>query len=101
MFSDDIEWVKNNIYTGCVTYYEDGTDPVWEKLRLMSACKHFVVSNSTFSWWTQYLSKSENKIVISPSRWFNNDYESPLIAKDWILKMHAYERKEAHEKRKN
>ena len=38
MFSDDIEWVKNNIYTGCVTYYEDGTDPVWEKLRLMSAC---------------------------------------------------------------
>ena len=84
MFSDDIEWVKNNIYTGCVTYYEDGTDPVWEKLRLMSACKHFVVSNSTFSWWTQYLSKSENKIVVSPSRWFNNDYESPLIGKDWI-----------------
>ena len=62
----------------------DGTDPVWEKLRLMSACKHFVVSNSTFSWWTQYLSKSENKIVVSPSRWFNNDYESPLIGKDWI-----------------
>ncbi len=84
MFSDDIEWVKNNIYTGCVTYYEDGTDPVWEKLRLMSACKHFVVSNSTFSWWTQYLSKSENKIVVSPSRWFNNDYESPLIGKDGI-----------------
>ena len=84
MFSDDIEWVKNNIYTGCVTYYEDGTDPVWEKLRLMSACKHFVVSNSTFSWWTQYLTKSENKIVVSPSRWFNNDYESPLIGKDWI-----------------
>ena len=38
----------------------------------------------TFSWWTQYLSKSENKIVVSPSRWFNNDYESPLIGKDWI-----------------
>ena len=27
---------------------------------------------------------SENKIVVSPSRWFNNDYESPLIGKDWI-----------------
>lgn len=47
------------------------------------------------------MSKSENKIVVSPSHWFNNDYESPLIAKDWILKMHTYERKEAHEKRKN
>lgn len=79
MFSDDIEWVKNNIITGCTTYYEDGTDPVWEKLRLMSSCKHFIVSNSTFSWWTQYLSTNENKIVVSPSRWFNNDYKSPLI----------------------
>ena len=54
MFSDDIEWMKNNIHTECVTYYEDGTDPVWEKLRLMSACKHSIVLNSTFSWWTQY-----------------------------------------------
>lgn len=84
MFSDDIEWVKNNIHTKCVTYYEDGTDPVWEKLRLMSACKHFIVSNSTFSWWTQYLSVNENKVVVSPNRWFNNDYVSPLIGKDWI-----------------
>lgn len=84
MFSDDIDWVKNNIYTGCTTYYEDGTDPVWEKLRLMSACKHFIVSNSTFSWWTQYLSVNDNKIVVSPSCWFNNNYKSPLIGKDWI-----------------
>lgn len=83
MFSDDIEWVKNNIHTECVTYYEDGTDPVWEKLRLMSACKHFIVSNSTFSWWTQYLSANENKVVVSPSRWFNE---------------HAHEGKRTHGK---
>ncbi|HJH90301.1 MAG TPA: alpha-1,2-fucosyltransferase [Fusicatenibacter saccharivorans] len=84
MFSDDIQWVRENVNTGCLTFYEDGTDPVWEKLRLMSACKHFVISNSTFSWWTQYLSRNENKIVVSPSRWFNNDYKSPLIDKNWI-----------------
>lgn len=85
MFSDDIEWVKNNIRTECVTYYEDETDLVREKLRLMSACKHFIVSNSTFSWWIQYLSVNENKVVVSPSRWFNNNYVSPLIGKDWIM----------------
>lgn len=84
MFSDDIDWVKKNIQTGCPTYYEDGTDPVWEKLRMMSACKHFIISNSTFSWWVQYLSTNKNKFVVSPSRWFNNDYKSPLIGKDWI-----------------
>jgi hypothetical protein len=86
MFSDDIEWVQDNIKTGCETYYEDGTDPVWEKVRLMSACKHFIISNSTFSWWVQYLSTNEDKIVVSPSRWFNNDYASPLIDRDhWEL----------------
>lgn len=84
MFSDDIEWVRDNIKTGCETYYEDGTDPVWEKIRLMSNCKNFIVSNSTFSWWVQYLSKNKEKIVVSPSRWFNNDYQSPLIGDDWI-----------------
>lgn len=63
---------------------EDGTDPVWKKLRLMSACKHFIISNSTSSWWAQYLSRNDNKIIVSPSRWFNNDYESPLIGKNWI-----------------
>lgn len=84
MFSDDIEWVKKNIHTDCLTYYEDGDDPVWEKLRLMSACKHFILSNSTFNWWTQYLSVNDKKIVVSPSRWFNNNYVSPLIDKDWI-----------------
>ena len=84
MFSDDIEWVKNNIKADVPTYYEDGTDEIWEKLRLMSMCKHFILSNSTFSWWAQYLSDNENKIVICPDRWFNNDYISPLIEKDWI-----------------
>lgn len=84
LFSDDVEWVKENIYTGCETYCEDGTDPVWEKLRMMSSCKHFIISNSTFSWWAQYLSTYKNKIVISPCRWFNNDFESPLIEDDFI-----------------
>ncbi len=84
LFSDDIEWAKENIHTGTETFYEDGTDPVWEKLRMMSLCKHFIISNSTFSWWCQYLSTSENKIVISPSHWFNNRYRSHLIEDSFI-----------------
>ena len=71
-FSDDIEWVKENIKTDLPSYYESGEDPVWEKLRLMYSCKHFVISNSTFSWWAQYLSRNDNKIVISPDRWSND-----------------------------
>ena len=72
-FSDEIEWVKEHIRTDIPSYYESGVDPVWEKLRLMYSCKHFIISNSTFSWWAQYLSRNDNKIVISPDHWLNYD----------------------------
>ena len=84
VFSDDINWVRDNIDTGVPTYYEDGDDPVWETMRMMSKCKHFIISNSTFGWWAQYLSRSSKKVVFCPERWFNNDYISPLIDNDWI-----------------
>ena len=86
-FSDDIEWVKENVKTDAPAYYESGNDPVWEVLRLMYSCKHFIISNSTFSWWAQYLSRNTtNKIVISPDHWFNikDAPPSPLIADDFI-----------------
>lgn len=82
VFSDDIEWVKNNMDFGGQAYYEDGSDPIWEKLRLMSSCKHFIISNSTFSWWAQYLSYNENKIVIAPNRWKNKAYKSDTTQLD-------------------
>lgn len=84
-FSDDIKWVKTNIkIEGAKVYYESGEDPVWEKLRLMYSCKNFIISNSTFSWWAQYLSKNPNKIVISPNRWYNAPGPYPLILDSFI-----------------
>lgn len=76
VFSDDIEWVKENMDFGVPVYYEDGNDPIWEKLRLMYSCKHFIISNSTFSWWAQYLSQYKNKVVVAPKKWKNSAYKS-------------------------
>ncbi len=85
VFSDDVEWTKNNLdFKKCPVYYEDGDDTLEEKLRMMSSCKHFIISNSTFSWWAQYLSKNQQKIVISPNRWYKNAMESDLIEKEWL-----------------
>ena len=90
VFSDDIEWVKENMDFGASAIYEDGTDPLYEKIRLMSSCKHFIISNSTFSWWVQYLSTNKKKIVIAPKKWKNIAYKKDTGKLDiyedfWIL----------------
>ena len=84
-FSDDIEWIKEVIDTTGLSYsIETKNNPVWEKLRLMYSCKHFIIPNSTFAWWAQYLGRYDNKVVISPAKWFNDAFESPLIDPRWI-----------------
>lgn len=85
-FSDDIEWCKNNLkFTGENVIFVPQSMPVYETLRLMAHCKHFILSNSTFSWWGQFLSKYNDKIVVSPKRWNNDGYKTQLIQKDWVL----------------
>ena len=85
IFSDDIEWCKQNIKMDSNVYYEGGNDPVWEKLRLMYSCKHFIISNSTFSWWAQYLSRNNKKVVIAPKKWQKYGYNDDIYEENWIL----------------
>lgn len=74
VFSDDPVWVKKNLTIKYPVKYLNinNGDKDWEDLRLMSACKHNVIANSSFSWWGAWLNKNPKKIVITPKRWFNN-----------------------------
>lgn len=84
-FSDDIDWIKTVVDVSNLSYsLETLNNPLWEKLRLMYSCKHFIIPNSTFAWWAQYLGRHKEKIVISPAIWFNDDFKSPLISPSWI-----------------
>lgn len=85
VFSNDIEWAKQNVEIDGECYYESGKDPVWETFRLMSSCKHFIISNSTLHWWAQYLSPNPDKVVIAPSRWYRSDFQSDLYQDNWLL----------------
>lgn len=93
IFSDDVEWCKNNLdFLPKGTRFEPLTNPVYEKLRLMYNCKHFIISNSTFSWWAQFLSRNDKKVVIAPKVWKKNTYYSDcfggnmdIYQEGWIL----------------
>jgi hypothetical protein len=88
IFSNDPEWAKQNLSVPgehhFATHNCDVSD--WEDLRLMSACRHFVVANSTFSWWGAWLSGHEGKMVIAPRRWFaaEDHPATDIVPTDWI-----------------
>lgn len=67
---EDIEWIKANYkFLPEDTFFVDLNNPDYEELQIMTFCKHFIISNSSFSWWAQFLSKHTQKIVIAPSIW--------------------------------
>ena len=51
---------------------------------LMSKCRSHIVANSSFSWWGAYLSPHSDKMVIAPSKWFNNQDCRDIYTRDMI-----------------
>lgn len=85
IFSDDIERAKKIINGKFNAHYVEGFKD-YQSLRLLYSCKHFVISNSSFSWWGAYLSFNTDKIIVAPSRWYNNSRENPAIyTNDMVL----------------
>ena len=73
VFSDDIEWVKNNIKGPNMIYVSGGNTKYYEEIILMGLCKHHIIANSSFSWWSAWLNLKNDKMVISPTIWRAND----------------------------
>ncbi|MCW2601820.1 MAG: glycosyl transferase family 11 [Frankiales bacterium] len=71
-FSDDPEWVKQNIAMPERTTVIDSdvTRLDCDDMRLMSKCAHHVIANSTFSWWGAWLAKRPGQLVVAPQQWF-------------------------------
>lgn len=114
VFSDDIEWCKQNINIHVnvaddkVKEYQDILSKMIEfsegrsereDLSMMHSCRDHIISNSTFSWWSAWLSPYTDKTVVCPHNlsWYgkNNgvvvsarqrgtEPAKDLIPPDWI-----------------
>lgn len=89
VFSDDIAWVKQNLsIDGDVVFVSD-TNSVnaYDDMRLMAACRHNIIANSSYSWWGAWLGNQEEKVVVCPAYWTSTHKttEIDLIPKNWII----------------
>ena len=72
VFSDDMEWVKANLKLDYEMVFVEGNSNAtsYEDLRLIAACQHNIIANSTFSWWGAWLNAKPDKITVAPRKWF-------------------------------
>ncbi len=94
IFSDDIDWCKENLKLESQHFFvthdvahSDNKRNFDYYLQLMTNCKNFIIPNSTFAWWAVWLNKSDNCRVIAPSKWFTDDSinTEDLYSSEWTL----------------
>lgn len=85
--SDNVEYVKENLID-CSKFkvvFQDKSIPVHITLAAMGQCKHFIIGNTSYGWWAQYLSDNPNKIVVAPNQWMLVDIPIDIYESHWHL----------------
>jgi len=96
IFSNDLrwakEWFKKHYQKPDIDELDDRFCIIEETdehigfidMMLMSKCKHFIIANSSFSWWAAYLNDNPDKVVIAPERWLGNEDCYDIYVDDMI-----------------
>ena len=88
VFSDDLGWARAHLRLPGPTRFVDDAAGLGSAIeqRLMASCRHFIIANSTFSWWAAWLGEHPRKFVVAPRRWFA-DRPAPagLLPESWMI----------------
>jgi hypothetical protein len=69
VFSDDLNWCRSLEWLQGAIFVDEPSDV--RALYLMSQFRHYVLSNSSFSWWGAWLGEPA-ALVLAPNRWFGS-----------------------------
>lgn len=87
IFSNNMRWCKRELrFVNKDMIFIEG-ESRFHDFYLMSLCKHNIISNSSYSWWSAYLNPNPDKIVIAPKNWFSEGSElidKDIVPEDWI-----------------
>lgn len=86
VFTDDIDWCKNNFKGSKFEIVENLND--FESLCLMARARNNIIANSSFSWWGSYLNQNPEKKIVAPVKWFGKLLQcdtKDLYMNNWML----------------
>ncbi len=74
VFSDDHKWAIDFFrkVPEALVVASSPSEPAWIDMAVMSKCRHFIMSNSSYSWWASFLGKRTGSCVIAPRYWYKD-----------------------------
>ncbi|MET3028152.1 alpha-1,2-fucosyltransferase [Flavobacterium sp. UW10123] len=100
VLSDDINYCKYHFSFLENAFFGDGLNET-EQLCLGTMCDDFIISNSTFSWWTAWLGEKSDSKIIRPFKNFDGKKSKELNDADyyperWIKYNHLDQKIQLH-----
>lgn len=84
-FTNDHDWVKSNFGNAKFTIVDiNRKQDSWKDMFLISNCRNQIDSNGSFSWWSSWLNKNKNAVVIVPRNFLAGKHFEDIYPDNWI-----------------
>jgi hypothetical protein len=80
--TNNLEFAQLNIPSRFQNVIYLNEEPHYIDFALLSMCKHNIISNSSFGWWSAWLNKNPDKIVVAPELWVDLKWSHITPVKD-------------------
>ena len=84
VFSDEPNYARHMLQGAGLQFAMVSSGSDLGDLFLMSLCRHFVIANSSFSWWAAYFGEARGGLVCCPREWVTIDATPSPCPARWL-----------------